>query len=46
MTKGSKGKDRFARNADRLNQINANAMYEQLLTEQEAVKAKKVSNPK
>lgn len=41
MTKGSKGKDRFARNADRLNQINANAMYEQLLTEQEAVKAKK-----
>jgi hypothetical protein len=41
MTKRSKGKDRFARNADRLNQINANAMYEQLLTEQEAVKAKK-----
>ena len=26
MTKRSKGKDRFARNADRLNQINANAM--------------------
>lgn len=41
MTKGSKGKDRFARNADKLNQMNANAMYEQLLTEQEAVKAKK-----
>lgn len=41
MTKGSKGKDRFARNADKLNQMNANAMYEQLLTEQEAIKAKK-----
>lgn len=46
MTKRSKGKDRFARNADRLNQINANAMYEQLLTEQEAVKAKKGTKPK
>lgn len=46
MTKGSKGKDRFARNADRLNQINANAMYEQLLTKQEAVKAKKGIKPK
>jgi len=46
MTKGSKGKDIFARNADRLNQINANAMYEQLLTEQEAVKAKKGIKPK
>lgn len=46
MTKGSKGKDRFARNADRLNQINANVMYEQLLTEQEAVKAKKGIKPK
>lgn len=46
MTKGSKGKDRFARNADRLNQINANAMYEQLLTEQEAVKTKKGVKPK
>lgn len=46
MTKGSKGKDRFARNADKLNQMNANAMYEQLLTEQEAVKAKKALNPK
>lgn len=46
MTKGSKGKDRFARNTDRLNQINANAMYEQLLTEQEAVKAKKGIKPK
>ena len=46
MTKGSKGKDRFARNADRLNQINANAMYEQLLTEQEAVKTKKGIKPK
>lgn len=46
MTKRSKGKDRFARNADRLNQINANAMYEQLLTEQEAIKAKKGIKPK
>ena len=46
MTKGSKGKDIFARNADRLNQINANAMYEQLLTEQEVVKAKKGIKPK
>lgn len=46
MTKGSKGKDRFARNADKLNQMNANAMYEQLLTEQEAVKAKKGVKPK
>lgn len=46
MTKRSKGKDRFARNADRLNQINVNAMYEQLLTEQEAVKAKKGIKPK
>ena len=46
MTKRSKGKDRFARNADRLNQINANAMYEQLLTEQEAIKAKKDIKPK
>lgn len=46
MTKRSKGKDRFARNADRLNQMNANAMYEQLLTEQEAVKAKKGIKPK
>lgn len=46
MTKGSNGKDKFARNADRLNKINANAMYEQLLTEQEAVKAKKGIKPK
>ena len=46
MTKRSKGKDRFARNADKLNQMNANAMYEQLLTEQEAVKAKKGIKPK
>lgn len=46
MTKGSKGKDRFARNADKLNQMNANAMYEQLLTEQEAIKAKKGVKPK
>lgn len=46
MTKGSKGKDRFARNADKLNQMNTNAMYERLLTEQEAVKAKKGVKPK
>ena len=46
MTKGSKGKDRFAQNSDKLNQINANAMYEQLLAEQEAVKAKKGIKPK
>lgn len=46
MTKGSKGKDRFARNADKLNKINANTMYEQLLDEQEIVKAKKGIKPK
>lgn len=46
MTKKSKGKDRFAQNSDKLNQINANVMYEQLLAEQEAVKAKKGIKPK
>lgn len=46
MTKKSKGKDRFAQNSDKLNQINANAMYEQLLAEQEAIKAKKGIKPK
>lgn len=46
MTKGSKGRDRFARNADKLNKINANTMYEQLLDEQEIVKAKKGIKPK
>lgn len=46
MTKRSKGNDRFARNADRLNKINANIMYEQLLDEQETIKAKKGVKPK
>ncbi|QWM89324.1 hypothetical protein M1M45_gp057 [uncultured phage cr149_1] len=41
MTKKSKGNDIFAKNTNMLNKRNANAMYEQLLTEQEAVKAKK-----
>nr|UVX41427.1 MAG: bacteriocin class II with double-glycine leader peptide [Bacteriophage sp.] len=46
MTKRSKGNDIFAKNTDTLNKRNANAMYEQLLTEQEAVKAKKGIKPK
>lgn len=46
MTKKSKGNDIFAKNTDMLNKRNANAMYEQLLTEQEAVKAKKGIKPK
>lgn len=46
MTKKSKGNDIFAKNTDMLNKRNANAMYEQLLTEQEAVKAKKGVKPK
>jgi hypothetical protein len=46
MTKKSKGNDIFAKNSDMLNKRNANAMYEQLLTEQEAVKAKKGIKPK
>ena len=46
MTKKSKGNDIFAKNSDMLNKRNANAMYEQLLTEQEAIKAKKGIKPK
>lgn len=46
MTKGSKGKDRFAQAADKLNKIHANAKYEQLLAEQAEVKAKKGIKPK
>lgn len=46
MTKKSKGNDIFAKNTDMLNKRNANAMYEQLLAEQEAVKAKKGIKPK
>lgn len=46
MTKKSKGNDIFAKNTNMLNKRNANAMYEQLLTEQEAVKAKKGIKPK
>ena len=46
MIKKSKGNDIFAKNTDMLNKRNANAMYEQLLTEQEAVKAKKGIKPK
>ena len=46
MTKKSKGNDIFAKNTDMLNKRNANAMYEKLLTEQEAVKAKKGIKPK
>lgn len=46
MTKKSKGNDIFAKNTNMLNKRNANAMYEQLLTEQEVVKAKKGIKPK
>lgn len=46
MMKPSKGKDEFAKNTDRLNKINANKAYEQLLAEQEDVKAKKGIKPK
>ena len=46
MTKGSKGKDRFAQAADKLNKIHANAKYEQLLAEQAEVQAKKGIKPK
>lgn len=41
MTKGSKGKDRFAKASDELNKIHANQMYNTLLSEQAEVKAKK-----
>ena len=46
MTKKSKGNDRFARASDMLNSRNANIKYNQLLDEQEAVKAKKGVKPK
>lgn len=41
MTKGSKGKDRFAKASDELNKLHANQMYNTLLGEQFADKAKK-----
>lgn len=46
MTKGSKGKDRFAKASDELNKLHANQMYNTLLSEQAAVKAKKGIKPK
>lgn len=46
MTKKSKGNDRFARTSDMLNSRYANIKYNQLLDEQEAVKAKKGIKPK
>lgn len=46
MTKPSKGKDIFAENTNRLNEINANKAYNKLLAEQEAVKAAKGVKPK
>lgn len=46
MTKPSKGNDIFAENTNKLNKINANKAYEQLLAEQEDVKAKKGIKPK
>ena len=46
MTKKSKGNDRFARASDMLNSRHANIKYNQLLDEQEAVKAKKGVKPK
>lgn len=45
MTKGSKGKDRFAKASDELNKLHANQMYNTLLSEQAAVKAKKGIKP-
>lgn len=44
--KPSKGKDKFAENTNRLNKMNANKAYEELLAEQEQVKAKKGIKPK
>lgn len=41
IAKPSKGKDRFAEATNKLNKMNANALYEQLLNEQEEVKDKK-----
>lgn len=46
MTKKSKGNDRFARTSDMLNSRHANIKYNQLLDEQESVKAKKGVKPK
>ena len=46
MMKPSKGKDKFAENTNRLNKMNANKAYEELLVEQEQVKAKKGIKPK
>lgn len=46
MTKPSKGRDRFAEAANKLNMMNANRKYDQLLAEQEEVKAKKGIKPK
>lgn len=46
MTKPSKGTDIFAENTNRLNKINANKAYNNLLAEQEAVKAARGIKPK
>lgn len=46
MTKPSKGKDIFAQNTDRLNRMNANAAFNNLLEEQEMVKSKRGIRPK
>lgn len=46
MTKTSKGKDIFADNTNELNKRNANKKYNELLAEQEQVKAKKGIKPK
>lgn len=46
MTKSSKGKDVFADNTNELNRRNANKKYNELLAEQEQVKAKKGIKPK
>lgn len=46
MSKPSKGKDIFAQNSDRLNKINANRRFNELLEEQESIKAKKGIRPK
>lgn len=46
MTKPSKGKDIFADNTNMLNKRNANFAYDNLLSEQEEVKAKKGIRPK
>lgn len=46
MIKSSKGTDTFAENTNRLNKANANKKYNQLLAEQEEVKAIKGIKPK